>query len=334
MAEFEPLTLEAAEALMQSALEAQGASAVVAASVAQALVAAEAEGQAGHGFSRLEDYAAQLRSGKINGAAQIAVSRPAPAQVWVDADHGFAYPALEAARAEGVAVAAEMGMASMAVSRSHHCGALSVQVAALAEAGFIGLMVANTPSAIAPWGAREPLFGTNPIAFAVPRRDAAPLVIDLSLSVVARGKIMNAKKTGGEIPEGWALDADGQPTTDPDAALAGSMVPIGDAKGTALALMVEVLAAVLTESTLSADATSFFAAEGDPPGVGQFLLAIKPRDGAGFAARLERLLERIADCDGARLPGMRREAAVPTARERGLQVPRAYAEVARRLAAG
>ena len=149
---------------------------------------------------------------------------------------------------------------AISVFQSIQCGTLSSQVEKLAMQGLIGIMVANTPAAIAPWGGNRPLYGTNPIAFAAPRTGQDPLVIDLSLSVVARGKVMNAKKTGQFIPEGWALDKDGQPTTDPNAALdGGTMVPIGEAKGTALALMVEILAASLTGANTSADMPSFFA---------------------------------------------------------------------------
>jgi (2R)-3-sulfolactate dehydrogenase (NADP+) len=203
-----------------------------------------------------------------------------------------------------IPLAAETGIAAAAVTRSHHCGQLGAHVERLAEAGLIAVMVANTPKAMAPWGGDTPLFGTNPIAFAAPRSDAPPLVIDLSLSKVARGKIMAANKAGQPIPEGWALDAEGQPTTDPKAALAGAMIPAGDAKGAALALMVEILAASLTGANPSAEASSFFDAEGPSPGVGQFLIAIAPE--TGFAARLETLLNQIAAQEGARLPGQRR----------------------------
>ena len=197
---------------------------------------------------------------------------------------------------------------------------------------MIGLMVANTPSAIAPWGAKTPIFGTNPIAFAAPRDGKAPLVIDLSLSKVARGKVMNAKKTGQPIPPDWALDAEGMPTTDPEAALAGSMMPIGEAKGTALALIVEILAAVMTRSALSAEAASFFNPDGPPPGVGQWLLAMSPPDVAGFGAGLDHLLGLIEAQEGARLPGARRLMALDTAARDGIVVPSAYLTVARRLA--
>lgn len=197
---------------------------------------------------------------------------------------------------------------------------------------MIGIMVANAPAAIAPWGSNTAVFGTNPIAFSAPRKDGPPLVIDLSLSRVARGKVMHAKKSGTAIPEGWALDAEGNPTTDPEAALAGTMVPIGEAKGTALALMVEVLAASLTGANISRDTGSFFTADGPPPGTGQFLLAIAPPDGDAFTARIGDLLGLIESLDGARLPGTRRLAVRAEATANGLNVPRAYLEGARRLA--
>ena len=283
--ETERISVAAATELVCAAFTGVGVPESAAASTAAALVAAEAEGQVGHGFSRLEDYAGQVQSGKIVADAIPVVETSSPTVLRVDAAHGFAFPALDAAIQAGVPLAREMGTATMLVTRSHHCGALSVQVERLARAGLVGMMMANTPAAIAPWGANRAFFGTNPIAFAVPRGQGRPLVIDLSLSVVARGKVMAARKAGEKIPEGWALDVEGRPTTDPEAALAGSMLPIGGAKGTALALIVEILAAVLPGATLSADASSFLTAAGPPPGVGQFLAAFAPAD-AGFADRL------------------------------------------------
>lgn len=321
--------------LLLRSFRACGLSADAARSVATALVAAEAEGQVGHGFSRLADYAAQARSGKVNAVATPRSRILSPTQLAVDADHGFAFPALDLALDRGLEIAREFGMASMAVTRSHHAGALSVQVDRIARAGFIGLMMANTPKAIAPWGGAMPVYGTNPIAFAVPRENTDPLVIDLSLSQVARGKVMHAKKTGALIPEGWALDASGQPTTDPEAALTGSMLPIGGAKGTALALMVEILSAVLTSARFSAEASSFFATDGPPPGVGQFLLAIRPATPqADFAARLQDLLTLITTEPGTRLPGDRRLRHLREAKDHGIAVPGPYLDIAEDLAAG
>ena len=332
MADTIHLTLSEATALLTVAFEAVGVPTATAASVARALVGAEAEGQVGHGFSRLADYAAQVQSGKIDGKADVVVEKLAPAVLHVDAGLGFAYPALDAALDRGVPLAREQGIALMAIGNSHHCGALSQQVDRLAEAGLVGLMVANTPKAIAPWGGSEALFGTNPIAFATPVAGGDPLVVDLSLSVVARGKVMAAKKAGRPIPEGWALDASGNPTTDPEAALAGTMVPMGEAKGSALALMVEILAAALTGSAFSSEAGSFFHAEGAAPRVGQTLIAIDPKGRADFSVRVRTLLDDIANTPGARLPGARRRAALTAARTNGINVPTGLVEHARHLA--
>ncbi len=166
------------------------------------------------------------------------------------------------------------------------------------------------------------MFGTNPIAFACPLPDRPPIVVDLSLSKVARGNILAAKQKGQPIPEGWALDPEGRPTTDPDAALRGTMLPLGDAKGTALALMVELLAAGLTGATFAADATSFLDDRGGPPGTGQLILALDPGalGGEGVLARCAALAAAIESQPGARLPGMRRIELRQRAAREGLAV--------------
>lgn len=302
-------TLEQAHDLVVETLTRCGTSPENAAAVARALVAAEQAGQAGHGLRRLPSYAAQARSGKVNGKAVPSATQGRPGVLTVDARDGFAYPAIDlavdwlggAAQAQGIAVAG--------ITRSHHCGVAGVTVGRLAEKGLVALMFANTPAAMAPWGGRTPLFGTDPIAFAAPRLGGrAPVVIDVSLSKVARGKIMAADQRGEPIPEGWALDPDGQPTTDPKAALQGTMVPMGDAKGTALALMVELLAAGLVGARYGHEASSFFTADGPAPGVGQLIIAIDPGAfGGGDAARIDDLAQAVENEPGARLPGARRD---------------------------
>jgi (2R)-3-sulfolactate dehydrogenase (NADP+) len=291
-------------------------------SVATALVGAEVDGQVGHGLSRVPAYAAQARSGKVNGRAVPRATRTAPAAVVVDAADGFAYPAIDLALREIAQLAPATGIAAAAIHHSHHFGVAGRHVERLAEQGLIGLIFGNSPKAIAPWGGKAALFGTNPIAFAAPRRAGSPLVIDLSLSKVARGKIMVAAQRGEAIPEGWALDAEGKPTTDAKAALDGAMLPMGDAKGAALVLMVEILAAALTGSSFGFEASSFFDAEGAPPRVGQFMIAIEPRPFAGlaFADRVERLIEAILAQPGARLPGVRRLAERDAAKTGTLRV--------------
>ena len=315
------VSIAEAEQLVKEAFLRNGVKEAVAVSVSTALVAAEAEGQVGHGFSRVKDYLAQVKSKKINVDAKIQIEHHKPTSISIDADYGFAYPALDQAISEGALTAKEYGSAIVSIFNSHHCGALSVQVEKIANQGLIGVMMANTPKAIAPWGGKDSFFGTNPIAFAVPRITKDPLVIDLSLSKVARGKIMHAKKVNTKIPEGWALDSSGKPTTDPDQALKGSMLPIGGAKGSALALMVEILAATFSGGRPSNEASSFLDPDGDPPGVGQFLLFIDPgKDNGSFYNRLEKLLINIEEIDGVRLPGNRRKNDIQKSKNLGLLV--------------
>ncbi len=316
------LTLAQAEQLVVRTLMRCRTGAENAARVARALVACEADGLKGHGLSRLPSYAAQAKVGKVDGFATPAIDRPRPGLLAIDAAHGFAYPAIAAALSALPPIAREQGVAAAAIRRSHHCGAAGHPVEKLAETGLAALMFANTPGAIASWGGSKALFGTNPIAFGCPRSGDAPIVVDLSLSKVARGNIMAARQRGEKIPEGWALDEKGQPTTDPDAALRGTMLPLGDAKGTALALMVELLAAGLTGANFAAEASSFLDAKGPPPGTGQLIVAFDPvaMGGDNALARFARLAASIEAQPGARLPGSRRLAARHKAAVQGLNV--------------
>lgn len=302
------LTLARAEELVTNALTRANTDADNARRVARSLVAAEAEGLKGHGLSRVPSYAAQAKVGKIDGFARPAIEWKRPAAATIDAKNGFAYPAVDLAVAELPAAARRSGIAVAAIHRSHHCGAAGQPVERLADAGLVALMFANTPAAIAPWGGAKAVFGTNPIAFACPLPGRPAIVVDLSLSKVARGNILAAKQKNEPIPLGWALDAEGKPATDPAAALKGTMLPLGDAKGTALALMVELLAAGLTGANYAAEASSFLDAKGSPPGTGQLLIAIDPAafGGADTAAHFAALAASIESQSGARLPGARR----------------------------
>ncbi len=314
------LTLAEAEELIVKTLTRCNTDIDAATSVARALVGAEAEGQKGHGLSRLPSYAAQAKVGKVDGFAKPSLAWRRPAAAVVDAAHGFAYPALDLALSELPQAARQNGVAAAAITRSHHCGVAGHPVERLAEERLMALMFANTPGAIAPWGGSKAVFGTNPIAFACPLPSRSPIVVDLSLSKVARGKILAAKQKGEPIPEGWALDADGKPTTNAAAALAGTMLPLGDAKGTALALMVELLAAGLTGAHFAAEASSFLNAEGPPPGTGQLLIAF---DCAAFGGTLDHFAALAASIEaqpGTRLPGAKRIAAREKAGRDGVQV--------------
>lgn len=276
--------------------------------VADALVGAELAGQAGHGLRRVPSYAAQALSGKVDGFAVPTAELLRPGTLAIDAAHGFAYPAMAVALERLPEMARAQGIAAAGIRRSHHAGVTGVPVETMAKAGFAALILVNSPPAMAPWGGARALMGTNPIAFAAPVPRAEPLVVDLSVSKVARGKIMAAAQRGDPIPEGWALDSEGNPTTDAKAGLAGTMVPMADAKGAALALMVEILAAGLTGANFAAEASSFFEAEGSPPGTGQIVIAIDPAAfGAAGAERIAAFAKSVEAVEGTRLPGRRRQ---------------------------
>lgn len=328
------LTLDDARALARAALMAAGTSAENAAITAAALVAADADGIASHGLSRLPAYADQVATGKVRGAAVPALDWTATATLRVNAGRGFAFPAVAAGLAAAAERVRETGIVGVGVHASHHAGAMGHHVEWLAERGLAGLAFTNSPSAIAPWGGSQGVFGTNPVAFAVPRAGKPPLVIDASLSKVARGKIMVAAQRGQPIPDDWALDADGKPTTDAKAALAGTMLPVGDAKGAALVLMVEILAAALTGGQFGFEASSFFTADGPSPSIGHLFVVMDPvrLGGDAFSARLETLLGAILSQEGTRLPGDRRIAARTKAAAEGISIPDDLAADLRRRA--
>lgn len=296
------------ESFIRQALLASNVSEDNATCVARALLYAECAGQKGHGISRVSSYCGQAASGKIDGHATPTLTPVKTATIFIDANKGFAFPAMDMAIDALPDLAKTHGLAAAGVAQSHHAGQAGYHVKRLAEKGVIAMMFANTPQAIAPWGSSRPVYGTNPIAFAAPRRNQPPLVVDMALSKVARGKILAASKAGIKIPEGWALGPDGQSITDPDLALKGTMLPIGDAKGAALALVFEILAVALTGAKFGYEASSFFEAEGENPGVGQVVFAFATdgiREEGIFADRLEALLSLVTSEEGVRLPGAR-----------------------------
>lgn len=317
------VSFERAEARLTDIFAAAGASPANAASVAWALVTAEADGLKGHGLSRVPTYLAMLKSGKIDGQVVPKASRPKPGVLAIDAGHGFAYPAIDLAIAEIPDLAREQGIIAAPIRRSNHCGAAGLHVERLAQQGLVAMLFANTPGAIAPWGGSKPVFGTNPIAFAAPLAGREPVVIDMALSKVARGPIVAAKQKGQAIPEGWALDVHGKPTTDATAALAGTMVPLGDAKGATLAMMVEILAAALVGAHFGFQASSFLDAAGGPPDTGQLILAIDPHAMGGhwFDERMRVLVHAIEAQEGTRLPGVRRLTLRARAQAEGIEMP-------------
>ena len=323
------ISLAQARECVSMALQRAGASPAMADATARALVLAEAQGMASHGLSRVAQYSGHLRHGRVDGAAVPRITKSQGAAAVVDASTGLAFPACELAVNEAMRRAQAFGISVVGVVNSHHAGVLVDHLRAAAEAGLVGLGFANAPSAMPAAGGRHPIFGTNPLAAIFPRRDALPLMIDLSLSEVARGKLMVAAQQGKPIPLGWALDARGQPTTDPQAGMDGSMLPVGAAsssKGAMLALVVELLVTALIGASFGFEASSFFSDAGNTPRIGQTFIVIDPGALAGregFFDRIEVLVQEMLVDDGVRLPGARREALLVAAQASGIEVPQA-----------
>jgi len=323
--------------LAARALERAGASAAMAEVTAKALVAADAQGLASHGVSRVPQYAAHLRLGRVDGSATARVAAAKGGAVLVDAGDGLAFPACALAVAEAVARAREHGVALAGVTNSHHFGVASYHLAPVAEARMVGLAFGNSPSAMPAWGGKRAIFGTNPIAAVFPRRGNPPIVVDLSLSEVARGKLMVAAREGKPIPLGWALDKAGNPTTDPNQGLDGMMLPAGGVKGAMLALVVELLCCALTGAHLGFEADSFFADAGNRPKIGQAFIVVDPGALAGeevYAERVETLAATMLQDAGVRLPGDRRKRLADRAAVEGIEIPERLLGELRALAAG
>jgi (2R)-3-sulfolactate dehydrogenase (NADP+) len=313
------------------ALERAGANRAMAAATARALVTADAQGLSSHGVSRIPRYVSHLRNGRVDGAAIAELISTKGGAVLIDAKCGLAFPACALAVETAIERAREFGVSFAGVTNSHHFGVAAYHLAPVAAARMVGLAFGNSPAAMPAAGGTHPVFGTNPIAAIFPRRDAAPVTIDLSLSQVARGKVMIAAREGKPIPLGWALDRSGAPTTDAKAALDGSMLALGGAKGAVLALVVELLVCALTGATLAFQADSFLEEAGKRPRVGQAFLIIDPDALAGWRVYLERVEALVAEMlkdPEVRLPGDRREALAARADVEGIDISDAlYAEL-------
>ena len=318
------MTLDAIEDLSRATLLRAGASAAQAAPVARSTRLAERDGIRSHGLMYVPVYAEHLRCGKVLGDAAPIVRHPRPGAVLVDAANGFAHAGIDAGWPEFTAAARDHGLAALALSRSYNCGVLGHHAERLAEDGLVGLCFTNAPASMAPTGGHRPVIGTNPFALAVPDgAGGARLVIDQSASAIAKSEIVLRARQGEPIEPGWALDADGNATTQAQAALAGSMCPAGGQKGFGAGLMAEIFAAALSGANLGLDASPFSGPKGGPPGTGQFFIAVDPTAFAGdaFGPAMARLAESISEQEGARLPGARRAANRARIEAEGVSVP-------------
>lgn len=272
--------------------------------IARHLIFADLRGVDTHGTSRLKIYLARMKAGLITPVTQTEILRESPVSALIDGHHGFGQVIARQATDLAIAKAKQSGMAIVAVRNSNHSGCMAYYTLLMAEAGLIGLTSTNAPANMAPFGGKELFFGTNPFSLAAPAGNQPPFVFDMATSQVARGKIINYAREGKPIPEGWAIDREGRPTTDAKAALDGMLLPAGGAKGSALAFMVEILSGVLTGALIGPALPKMYEAMDQPQQVGQFFLAFQPdlfMSMAEFTARMEETLagvRRVAPAPG------------------------------------
>lgn len=329
MSDTKTLTLAEIEDLAFRALVASGTSDNNARSLAVATAATEADGVSSHGLAYIPIYCEHVVCGKVDGTAIPKLTHPRPAYLSVDAATGFAHPAIEVGFNKLVPLAKQQGLAALGIHNSYNCGVLGYHTGRLAAAGLVGLGFTNAPASIAPSGGYKPVVGTNPFSIAVPGEGGdTAMLIDQSASTIARSEVMKRAREGKPIPEGWALDSEGHPTTDPEIALKGSMAPSGGYKGVGVALLVEVMAAALSGGQLGIHASPFSGTVGGPPRTGQFFIAIDPKVAAGnvFSSRISDLISAICAQEGSHLPGNGRRAKRQAAQRDGVDVSLAVLE--------
>jgi len=322
-------------ALLEQIFVRHGTSPQVAAVLAANCASAERDGSHSHGIFRIKGYLSSLAAGWVDGQAVPTVEDVGAAFVRVDAGGGFAQPALEAARTLLVEKARTAGIAILAIRNSHHFAALWPDVEPFAEQGLVALSVVNSMTCVVPHDAQKPLFGTNPIAFAAPRAGGNPIVFDMATSAIAHGDVQIAAREGRMLPAGMGVDLAGQPTCDPKAILdGGALLPFGGYKGSALAMMVELLAAALTGGNFSFEFDWSKHPGAQTPWTGQLIIVIDPDKGRGqdFATRSEELVRQMQGVGQERLPGDRRYAQRARSARDGIAIPAQDLQRLRQLA--
>lgn len=324
MSESQILTLDNIHQLAKLALLGAGASEQAAQAVAQSTVWAERDGIRSHGLQYVPIYADHIKCGKVVGQAQPIVIQASPSSIRVDAANGFAHPAIDAAWDKFTAAANTQGVAVLTVHNSYNCGVLGHHAKRLAENGYLGLCFTHAPASIAPTGGKQAVIGTNPFAVAVPDgKGGCSLAIDQSASVVAKSEILLRNRLGEPIEPGWAMDENGNETTDAAAALKGSMAPAGGYKGFGVGLLVELMASCLAGAVLSKDASPFAGTAGGPPSTGQCFIAfdINAFSGDAFYAQIEQLINAIEIQEGTHVPGAKAKQHRPITERDGVEVP-------------
>ncbi len=320
------LTPKSARALIYNALTGAGTAPHNATYFTEAILDTELSGLEGHGFYWLQYYCEHVKSGKVDGKARPTVKKLSPVAFVVEANRGFAHPAIEMGFAKLMPAARKNGIAALGVQASYNSATLGFHTGYLAKHGLLAFGFTNSTPAIAPVGGRKPVIGTNPLSFAVPGKPGKiAFLIDQSSSATAWTSVKRAADEGRPIPLGWALDSAGKPTTNPQEGLAGSMAPAGGYKGFGQGLIVEVMCAALTGSFRGPQMGSFMANDNKPIGCGQFFIAIEPTmfSGGAFAKQVTALAKSITAQEGARLPNARRTETARRLSKEGLPISQA-----------
>ena len=290
---------DAADAFVRALLAAHNVSPEDAAIIAGCLVSADLRGVDTHGICRLPGYLDRVRKGLINARPQLVPKRVTPVAATLDGQDAFGFVVGMCAIKEAIAMAREFGLGLVSANRSTHFGMAASYVMPAIDAGFIAFVFSNASPAMPPWGGKDGLLGTNPFAVGAPGGKHGPYLLDMSPAVAARGKIRRAERRGESIPLGYALDAQGRPTTDPKAALGGVVLPIGGYKGSGLSMLMDILGGVISGAGFAGGVADQYKTYDRPQNVGHFFLALKPDlfiPEADYRARMDTLFERVRAC--------------------------------------
>ena len=302
------LSLDEIYSLAKNVMMANGCDTANAEALADIIFRAERDGSHSHGLFRVPGYVKALRSGKVDGKAKPTIKHLTPAVIQVDG-HGCFAPLAQAVGLPALTEATEkIGIAALSLVGVHHFAALWPETEYLADRGFVGIACTAYMPAVAPAGSNEALFGTNPLSFAWPRPGHNPVVYDMATASMAMGDVQIAARDGREVPLGTGLDANGQPTTDPAEIAKGVLLPFGGYKGSAIAMMVELLAAGMTGEQFSFEARDTDNKDGGPPRGGEMIIGMSPAiiAGDGWQDHVEGFVQKLSNIDGVRMPGARR----------------------------
>jgi delta1-piperideine-2-carboxylate reductase len=302
------IKLDEIKMLVTEVLQKQGCDLHNAKALAKTITKAEEDGASSHGLFRLPGYVASLKSGKVNGKASPKVKNVTPVILQCDADNGFASTAHEKALPMLAEAAKTNGISVLSIKGCYHFAALWPETEYLAQQNLVGVACTAFKPSVAPAGAKEAFFGTNPISMAWPRKNNFPVVFDMATATMAKGEVMIAARDGHMLPDGVGLGENGEPSNDPKEVLKGVLLPFGGYKGSAISMMVELFAAGLTGDVFSYEAQENDNNDGGPPSGGEFIMALNPEiiGDSSWEKHCEDFFQKLLSIDGVRLPGSRR----------------------------